>query len=351
MRSKNMLLAMTLGLSLRFSTAFAAELPIDPKFEGAGPLSGFVRSTLRNDDRDRLDLYVRHDGRRKPVLVFLPGSGCFPTILKIKAGDRMALGLTSPVLAKEAQNALGVHVAMLERRGIESLGDAIEREDATPQKLLSKYPCTARNGGVTLQDRIDDSLHQLRAITQQPWAGPLLLVGTSEGADVVAAIAARQPKLPISALLLIGGAGPSQFFDLATLRRDAQSREGVEKVFADYLSFLDGDPPAQYLGYPARRWKSFAIDETPLDNLLKTDMPLFIAHGELDESVPIASADLLAVELMRRQKRRAIYYWAVASADHSLSDSRGNHLPNIIETFVVWASNAPSGRKIVTRAP
>ncbi len=351
MRLKNALQMLTLMLSLQCPAAFAAELPIDPKFEGAGPLSGFVRSTLRNSDDERLDIYLRQDGRRKPVLVFLPGSGCFPTILKIKAGERMALGLTSPVLAMDLQNALGVHVAMLERRGIESLSEAIEREDATPERLLSKHPCSARNGGVTLEDRVDDSLRQLHAIATQPWAGPLLLVGTSEGADVAAAIAAKQPTLPISALLLIGGAGPSQFFDLATLQREAKSGEGIAKVFADYLSFLDGNPPVEYLGYPFQRWKSFAIDATPLDNLLKTQIPVFIAHGELDKSVPIASADLLVVELMRQQKRRAIYYWAVAGADHSLSDAKGNHLPKIIETFIAWANNAPTGRKIVTRAP
>lgn len=145
----------------------------------------------------------------------------------------------------------------------------------------------------------------MRAISAQPWAGPLLLVGTSEGADVAAAIAAREPKLPISALLLIGGAGPSQFFDLATLQREAQSREGVAKVFADYLSFLDGKPPA----------------------------------------------DLLVIELMRQQKQRAIYYWSVAGTDHSLSDARGNHLAKIIEVFATWANSAPTGRTIVTRAP
>lgn len=351
MRLKTGLATMMLALSLPFTAAFATELQIDPKFVGAGPLTGFVRSTLHNGDDDRLDLYLRQDGQRRPVLVFLPGSGCFPTILKIKAGDRMALGLTSPVLAKDLQNALGVHTAMLERRGIESLGEAIEREDATPEKLLSRHPCSARNGGITLEDRVADSLLQLRAISAQPWAGPLLLVGTSEGADVVAAIAAREPKLPISALLLIGGAGPSQFFDLATLQRETQSREGVAKVFADYLSFLDGKPPAEYLGYPSQRWKSFAIDATPLDNLSKTRIPVFIAHGELDKSVPVASADLLVIELMRQQKQRAIYYWSVAGADHSLSDARGNHLAKIIEVFATWANSAPTGRTIVTRAP
>jgi pimeloyl-ACP methyl ester carboxylesterase len=351
MRSRTVIATMLLALSLPFATALAAELPIDPTFVGTGPLSGFARATLRNSDNDRLDVYLRRDGKRKPVLVFLPGSGCFPTILKIKAGDRMALGLTSPVLADDRQNALGVHVAMLERRGIQSLADIIAQEDATPEKLLSRHPCSARNGDVTLEDRVDDSLRQLHAIVAQPWAGPLLLAGTSEGADVVAAIVARAPQLPVSAMLLIGGAGPSQFFDLVSLQRDAQSREGVARVFADYLSFLDEDPPADYLGYPSRRWKSFAIDATPLDNLLKTQIPVFIAHGELDKSVPIASADLLAVELMRQQKRRAICYWAVAGADHGLSDARGNHLPGIIETFVTWANDAPTGRTILTRAP
>lgn len=324
---------------------YASELPIDADFKAPGPMAGLVRVKLQSASNDRLDLYVRHDEKKKPVLVMLPGSGCFPMFQKIKMGEKVGLALTSPMISTAEQSTMNVHLAMLERRGILSFGDAINQEDAAPEKQLAQRPCSAKNGGVTLQDRVDDSLIQLQSIAAQPWAGPILLVGTSEGADVAAAISASAKNISIDGILLIGGAGPTQFYDLLTMQRQSKNREGVVQVFNDYQAFLDKKPPSHYLGYPSARWSSFAIENTPLDNLLKSRMPVFVAHGELDSSVPVSSVDLMVMELMRRQKDRPIYYWAMSGADHSLGTEKGNQLTSVIAEFARWIADKPKGRK------
>ncbi|MBP6749081.1 MAG: hypothetical protein KA144_05540 [Xanthomonadaceae bacterium] len=316
-----------------------AEIP----FASIPPLARLERLTAHNEAGDRLDIVVGKSADRKPVLAFLPGSVCIPTMDLIDMGAQVGLSTTSPLIEAPVQDALGVHIALLERRNLVSLQAKIPAAKSDASVRLAEQPCTERHGGVTLQHRVEDSLAQLALLRQQPWAGPLLLVGTSEGADVVAAIAADR-RNPAQAILLIGGAGTSQFFDFVHQQREAKSAVGVRKIFGDLDRFLSGDAPSPYLGYDAARWKSFAIDSSPLEHLLRSEIPVFIAHGERDQSVPIASSDTMVIELMRKQPQRAIFYWSVADADHGLQRQDGSRYDEVIGAFVRWAMSDPRGR-------
>ena len=336
--AKPFLAAAALALSF-VSAAARAEIP----FASIPPLARLERLTAHNEAGDRLDIVVGKNADRKPVLAFLPGSVCIPTMDLIDMGAQVGLSTTSPLMDASVQDALGVHIALLERRNLVSLRAKIPAAKSDVSVRLAEEPCTERHGGVTLQHRVEDSLAQLALLRQQPWAGPLLLVGTSEGADVAAAISA-DPRNPAQALLLIGGAGTSQFFDFVHQQREANSADGVRKIFADLDRFVAGDAPSHYLGYDAARWKSFAIDSSPLEHLLRSEIPVFIAHGERDESVPIASADATVVELMRKQPQRAIFYWSVANADHALQRQAVSRYDEVIGVFVRWALSDPHGR-------
>jgi len=164
----------------------------------------------------------------------------------------------------------------------------------------------------------------------------------SEGSDVVAAAAAA-PDSGVQALLMMSGAGMSQFFDLIQLSRNNDHGD-TAKVFSDLDAFLQGDPPDRYQGYDSARWQSFAIDATPLENLLASRMPVFVAHGDQDTSVPIASADATVVELARKQPDRAIHYWSVKGAEHDLRVGDRRPAETIYPAFVAWALDRPRGR-------
>lgn len=330
-----------LALPALLFTAFGARAEIP--FSSIPPLARLERITAHNGEGDRLDLIVGKSAERLPVLVFLPGSVCIPTMDIVDMGEHVALSTTSPVMDASLQASLGVHIALLERRNLVSMQQKIPAAKSDASIRLAEEPCTARHGGVTLEQRVEDAFAQLDLLRQQPWAGPLLLVGTSEGADVVAAIAADR-RNPALAVLLIGGAGTSQFFDFVHQQRQAGSADGVRKIFDDLDGFLSGRAPSPYLGYDAARWKSFAIDSSPLEHLLQSDIPVFIAHGERDESVPIASADVMVVELMRKQPQRAICYWSVAGADHGLQQQERSRYDEVIGAFVRWSLSDPHGR-------
>lgn len=144
--------------------------------------------------------------------------------------------------------------------------------------------------------------------------------------------------------MLIGGAGPSQFADFAAFARAQGDIGGVSAVFSELDQFLSSNAPEQYKGYSSERWQSFAVDNTPLDLLSESNVPLFIAHGDKDESVPVSSADLVAIELMRKQPDRAIFYWSVAGGDHMLKTPSERRLGEIVVQYLMWATSGPSGR-------
>ncbi|GAB6197011.1 alpha/beta hydrolase family protein [Lysobacter xanthus] len=308
-------------------------------------LADMGRTTLRNTEGDRLDIIGYMGPQRRPAMVVIPGSLCAPVFVALD-GRAPGDGFTTvPLLAAADGNELGVNVVYLERRNMVSLKTLASLPRFSVDAVTSGSPCTDRNGGVTLEQRVADALVQIRWLKAQPWVSSIHLVGVSEGGDVAAGAAAA-PGSPVSSLLLIGSAGPTQFADFVAAARKRGDLKGVQAAFADLDHFLKGTAPHSYKGYSARRWQSFALANSSLASLRKSDVPVFIAHGGRDESVPVSSADLAVVELMIDQPRRPIYYWAVKDGDHALVTPSGSRMWNVIRDYLAWAKSGPSGRKI-----
>lgn len=330
----------TLATPISLLAQATTNLPFE--FSDFPPLQEMERQTIHKKGH-RLDLLVRHDSVRRPVLVLLPGSVCVPLFMAAEQDGQLKLSSSLMVPQLSDQEELGIHVALLERRNLVSLEHPASDNGSNAADYATEYPCSDRNGGVTLKDRVQDTLAQLKYLRRQEWVGAILLAGFSEGSDVAAAVAAERGSA-VQSLLLFSGAGVSQFFDFIHQQRDAGNADGVAQIFSDLDAFLSGDPPTTYLGSAAERWRSFAIDRTPLDTLPLSTVPVFIAHGDRDTSVPIASVDALVTELMRKQPERAIYYWPVPGADHSLRTERGKYADKVYAAYVRWALGSPRGR-------
>lgn len=338
---KHWVLAACAALAATSGTAIAGR-----SFSDFSALRELERTTLTSPVGDRLDV-VRYAGTaRRPALVIVPGSLCAPLFAALDRmpGDRAFASV--PMLTDAERAVLDAHVVYLERRNIVSLETMAAAPEFSVEQIFRHSPCSERHGAVTLQQRIDDVLLQARWLRQQPWVESLHLVGVSEGADVVAGVAAADGALA-SSLMLIGGAGPSQFADFVSFARTRDDVAGVRQAFSDLDRFLASQAPAQYKGSSAERWHSFAIDTTPLDMLSKSAVPLFIAHGDKDTSVPVASADLVAVELMRTQPRRPIFYRSVVGGGHMLETNSARRLGEVVVAYLAWARSNPSGRTFV----
>lgn len=316
----------------------------EKSFKDFPSLAGLERTTLSNAEGDRLDLigYTSHE--RLPAVVVIPGSLCAPLFAALDNDPPGEAFATIPLLSEQNRKALNAHVIYLERRNIISLETMSSAPEFTIEQIFKISPCTERNGGITLEQRAEDVLVQINWLKKQDWVESIHLVGVSEGGDVAAGVAASGSSA-VDSLMLIGSAGPTQFSDFVAFARKKNDLNGVKDAFLELDQFLSSSPPASYKGYSSKRWQSFAIDNSPLDLLYKSTVPLFIAHGDQDENVPVASADLAAIELMVKQPQRAIYYWSVTGGDHMLKTSTGSRIGEAIVDYLSWVTSQPSGRK------
>lgn len=302
---------------------------------------GFRQFAIQRADGTRMTAFLAGDDvsrtKRKPLLVFLDGSGAQSLFTILPQGTSVGLfGL----LARQAGEAY--HVAACEKRGAEFgvLGMPGSGESAAEE--YNRY--------ATFPDRVAEVRLLLDALLGEPLVDPqrVVLVGISEGAVVAAGVAASEPRVTHVAFLC--GNGPTQLFDLVTLRRKALAKEGrspeeidaaVRELEAEFRAIL-AEPESTtryFMGHAYRRWSTFC-QNPPLETLRRSRAKLFLAHGTEDASVPIESFDLLVLELLR-VGRADVTARRYVGRDHSLRDPRaeaaGTPLRDVFGEILAWA--------------
>ena len=289
----------------RFEAASNPELP-----------PGFLQGTLQRPDGSRQSFFLGDFDpapARRPLFVYVEGSGA--QSLFVRVGERVAYTLFG-VMAKRYGSRF--HVAAAEKRGV-AFAESAGR--GTAEHASKEYAEHA-----TLEGRADEVLRLVDALLAEPRVDPsrVMLVGHSEGADVVSAVAAREPR--VTHVAFLAGGGPTQFFDLLVLKRkelraQGKSADEIEEAVAameeDYRRLLrDPDSTEKlFLGHAHRRWSSFCLNP-PVESLARCEASLFLAHGSADVSVPIESFDFLVVELLRLG-REDVYARRYPDRDHS----------------------------------
>jgi pimeloyl-ACP methyl ester carboxylesterase len=291
-------------------------------------------------DGRAIDAYLVHDDKPKPVVVLIQGSGCAPIMTQEADG---ALNDTSLFQELVATRSKDLHFALVEKQGVDLLrfSGSMSRE----QKLAAFKRATDACGQefmqkATKQNRVSDVLAMVRALRRQPWVSNILLAGHSEGTQVAAGLVhAAEPK-EIAAAGLLASAGPTQFFK-AYLDGNAKGRATTSdsnrlRALVDTIRTLQSsDDDFEYEGWPARRWKTYAIESTPLEDIRSSDVPLFVAQGTEDGST--IAADLFVLEAVRQRRSRPVRYVVVAKGDHGFDTPTGTRLPALFDDFVRWS--------------
>ncbi len=231
--------------------------------------------------------------------------------------------------------ALGLRTVLVERRGIGADGRVDE---------------AAALAGCSKPQRVADHRRVLEHVLEgaDP-AAPVILLGASEGGDVAAAVAAQVPRVTHLALLDSGG-GWCQADELRHLLRSRGSVVGLtrpEELEAAFQRIRRApEAPGLWAGHPHARWSSFLWDR-PLDDLLGLSVPVFLAQGDEDLSVPVESARALAAAF-RAQGKTNLTYREYAGYGHGLRRASDGALgfPLLEADLVAWLA----GQGVLTRA-
>ena len=243
------------------------------------------------------------------LIFFVSGSGC--TSVK----GRLP-GYFDPI-----QNKLDARVLVLQKRGIEanSNGNTCPRSFA-----LTDY------FDQTVADQTEFINHQLAMQPATPKA--IVLLGASEGAVVAAQIASIDSR--ITHLALIGGGGSTVRENLQLLSRKIWFLSAPEEKFAA----IAADPISttkSVWGHSYKYWSSL-LDVNIGNLLLSLDIPIVMAMGEQDESVPIETVYALKKRFEERKKQN-FHLYAFPNSDHRLYNRARatSHVKEFLEGLVV----------------
>jgi pimeloyl-ACP methyl ester carboxylesterase len=307
---------------------------------GPSPVAPFDHWRVARTDAPDLDVYVARGGEeRRPLLVYVQGSKCLPLFM-------VAPGRLASTIPTEDVSALlpRVHVAVVERRGLTSFGPP----PATEEEMEAEARCTPDHGGVAKGERVRDVTDAARALALEPWVDSVSVLGHSEGADVAAGVGHALDH-DLASVGLLSGAGITRFFDDAVLARRSGNDDTAKRVFDDLVWITGPDATGDYDGASITRYISYAIDSTPLDDLRPAHVPVFVATGTRDDTVPIQTTDAFVAELLRNRERK-VRYMMLPDLDHLLSTTDGvSRWGDVVSSFLDWTMAAEKDRSIVVR--
>ncbi|HET7773781.1 MAG TPA: hypothetical protein VFK82_08155, partial [Burkholderiaceae bacterium] len=187
----------------------------------------------------------------------------------------------------------------------------------------------------------------------------LLAVGHGEGAHLAAQLPGRLPGLTHVALISGGPSGAlEEWMALASTLPQAGSKSGLNpqlRALALAAAQMRAEPRSTdktLFGQPYRYWAA-RLGASQIDALAARPLRVFIAHGERDRSVPVASSDRLAAELLARGAD--LTWLRLPGADHALiapGATGGAALRDMLGTVLAWqAGTAPLGDAVVWPIP
>jgi len=225
-----------------------------------------------------------------PVVFFISGSGCSSVKLRF------------PNFFDPIKQKLDAYVFVLQKRGIGGNEDGAS---------CSSSFASTDYFDKTVSDQREFINHQLALQPKVPRV--VLLMGASEGAVVAAKIASLDHR--ITNLALIGGGGETIRDNLRTLSQRVWFLRSPERNFAS----IESDPTntmKNVWGHSYKYWSSI-LDVNIGSLLISVDIPIVMAMGEQDESVPIEAAYALQKRFGSLEKDN-FHLHAFPDADHRL---------------------------------
>ena len=155
----------------------------------------------------------------------------------------------------------------------------------------------------------------------------IVIAGVSEGAEIAPLLARMVTGATHVVLLGNGGMPPMHAYRLQLARRGMRMPAELDALMAPRVALraglADPDPSTIIAGHTWQYWAELARLD-PGRDLLALAIPVWVAMGEADDAVPIASA-LYLEQTFASHQRTNLFLKIYAGADHALStNSRTN---------------------------
>lgn len=166
----------------------------------------------------------------------------------------------------------------------------------------------------------------------------IVVMGISEGGDIIPVLAQRIKGVTHAVILSNGGMDPL----------DAYRLQAKKHGFSDSLAALElltqtppSDPDAKVHRINGRTWRYWSQlrDLKHTENLLALQIPILMAMGEVDQAVPIESAWYLRDQFARHGKSN-LTLLTYPDANHALQTDDRSRLPDFFHQMDLWLESS-----------
>ncbi len=282
--------------------------------------------------------------KKKPLLLFLGGSGLEPTFKYNKADKQVYY--TGFYRFTKYQDKF--HIAFINKAGI-PLYDSVNSSNETYKaSQFAEENNTLDWRSVSASKVIDYLVKVLPVDTNN-----IIVVGHSQGGQVVPKVAVLNKK--VKKIVMMASNSLDHIYDRILLARQQALNNQMSFDEAQYVvdSLLKvqqeiyrspTDTKLTFWDEPYNKWYSYS-KETPLENMLKLDIPiLLIASGRDVDGSYIANTDYAALEFIRKGKQN-LTYKVYPNYDHIYNETTrrfgeeiglGFKANSVIDDIFIW---------------
>lgn len=177
----------------------------------------------------------------------------------------------------------------------------------------------------------------------------IVLVGTSQGTDVAAKLATINED--VTHIGFWAGGGNTQLMEFIMFARkeaisgkisELEATEKIDSLLTQFEKMFNNPSPNRmwdensYLSY-------VSFSEPPIQNLLKLDIPLYVAIGTIDENVAVENAYIIPVEFIRHGKKN-LTFRHFPNYDHGFIEKMDDgkeidRFDKVTKDFIDWLNN------------
>lgn len=258
---------------------------------------------------------------KKPLMVFIHGSGNLPTFHYIPGQNNYSWSAFT-----EVQNYKDKYHLIFVNKPDVPLFDTIQVDQGNytypiSEKFKQNYSLEWRAEAASM---IINEAIKLLPIDKSK----IVVIGHSQGGQVAPKVALINKK--VTHVVLLNSNSLNHLYDFTLQERLAsfkgeqsfeQTQQNIDSLFSDYSKIFSEPYSTTKLWNDETylRWASFS-DETPLDNLLQLNIPIYVIAGGKDLwGSFIMNTDYVQIEFLRHRKTN-LKYKVFANANHFLQD-------------------------------